>query len=149
MVISSRPCRVSMAAYVSKRPGSSVIWMPQSRNGNALQSTSLEGRRLVVADAIHEFADEIDTGSLDGVAECARQSGPTFLGCLRHRAITETELYTFRSARQGNQPRAWSSRCRGPARYRSRRCERRPFHLVVWMRWLCMGADTLGHAYAL
>src|SRR5712691_3706178 len=34
-------------------------------------------------------------GLLSGVAECARQSGPTFLRRLRHRAITETELYTF------------------------------------------------------
>src|SRR6185295_296843 len=64
-------------------------------NGDAFESTSLEGRRLIAADAIHEFADEIDTGRLDGVAECARQAGSTLLRRHRHGAVTQTEPYAL------------------------------------------------------
>jgi hypothetical protein len=41
-------------------------------NGDGLQSTSPDRRQVVIADAIHECANEIETGRLDGVAERPR-----------------------------------------------------------------------------
>ena len=107
-------------------------------NRDSFQMAPFERRAFVVTDKIHESADQTDAGCVDGVAECARQTGSTFLRRPWHGAVTETEPHALDRARQDNPPRASSSRCRARTDIGRAAAHEGRSISPYRMQWLCM-----------